>query len=121
MTGICTLSSKAPLAPAHAIVASLPTTRAATIKVASGITGFTLPGMIDEPGWRSGMAISPRPVFGPEPIQRRSLQIFVRLTAIVRSEPESSTSPSRAPCASKWLRASVSGRPVSARSRAMTR
>ena len=32
---------------------------------ASGTTGLTLPGMIDEPGCRSGMCSSPRPVFGP--------------------------------------------------------
>ena len=61
ITGICTLSSNEPLAPAHATVASLPTTRAATMSTASGMTGLTLPGMIDEPGCRSGIAISPRP------------------------------------------------------------
>ena len=55
-----------------------------------------------DPGCRSGSAISPSPARGPDPIQRRSLQIFVRLTAIVFSCPDSSTSPSRAPCASKW-------------------
>ena len=82
------------------------------MSVASGMTGFTLPGMMLLPGWRSGRLISPRPARGPEPIQRRSLAIFVRLTAIVRSCPDSSTSASRAPCASKWSRASVSGRPV---------
>ena len=49
------------------------------------MTGLTLPGMIEEPGCRSGMAISPRPVLGPEPIQRRSLLIFIRETAMVRS------------------------------------
>ena len=40
---------------------------------------------------------------------------------MVRSAPDSSTSPSRERCASKWSRASVSGRPVSSRSSAMTR
>ena len=115
------MSSNAPLAPAQATVASLPITRAHTMSTASGTTGLTLPGMIDDPGWRSGSAISPRPVLGPEPIQRRSLQILVRLTAMVRSAPETSTSPSRADCASKWLRASVIGRPVSSRSSSMTR
>ena len=85
-------------------------TCAATIRVASGSTGFTLPGMIDEPGCRSGRRISDSPARGPEPIHRMSLQILVRLTAITRSWPEASTSASLEPCASKWLRASVNGR-----------
>ena len=88
ITGIITLSSKLPAAPAQAIVASLPTTRAQTISVASGRTGLTLPGMMLDPGWRSGRWISARPVVGPDDIQRRSLQIFVRPTAIVRSTPD---------------------------------
>ena len=119
-TGSITLSSKLPAAPAYATVASLPITCAPTICTASGMTGLTLPGMIDEPGCRSGSAISPRPVRGPEPIQRRSLVILISPTAIVRSCPEVSTSASRAPCASKWLRASVSGSPVSAAISAIT-
>ena len=119
--GIITLSSKLPAAPPQATAASLPTTWAQAISVASAMTGFTLPGMIDEPGCRSGRLISARPARGPEPIQRRSLAILVRLTAIVRSWPESSTRASRAPCASKWSRASVSGSPVSAAMVAMTR
>lgn len=90
------------------------------MSTASGMTGFTLPGMIDEPGWRSGRLISASPVRGPDAIQRRSLAIFVRPTAMVRSCPLVSTTPSRAPCASKWLRASVSGRPVVRATSAMT-
>ena len=120
MTGNITLSSKLPCDPANATVASLPMTWAATIRVASGSTGLTLPGMIDEPGCRSGRWISARPARGPEPIQRMSLQILVSETAMVRSCPDASTSPSRAPCASKWLRASVNGRPVAALSSSMT-
>ena len=51
MTGIITLRSKFdPSALAQAIVASLPTTCAATIITASGMTGLTLPGMIELPG-----------------------------------------------------------------------
>ena len=103
------------------MVASLPMTCAQTMSVASGRTGLTLPGMMLDPGCRSGRLISPRPVRGPDPIQRRSLQIFVRLTATVRSAPDSSTIPSRAPCASKWSVASVIGRPVSAARISMTR
>ena len=33
--------------------------------------------MIELPGCRSGRKISPRPVRGPEPIQRRSLAILI--------------------------------------------
>ena len=55
MTGIATLSSNEPDAPAHAIVASFPMMRAQTMRTASGTTGLTLPGMIDDPGCRSGM------------------------------------------------------------------
>ncbi len=120
ITGSMTLSSKLPAAPAKAMAASLPMTCAQTMWVASGMTGFTLPGMIDDPGCRSGSWISPSPARGPEPIQRMSLQILCRPTAIVRSWPEASTSPSRAPCASKWSRASVSGRPVAEATSAMT-
>ena len=51
MTGIITLRSKfEPRALAQVMVASLPTTWAATIITASGITGLTLPGMIELPG-----------------------------------------------------------------------
>ncbi len=65
ITGIITLSSKLPLAPANVTVASLPITCAQTISVASGSTGLTLPGMMLDPGWRSGRWISARPVVGP--------------------------------------------------------
>ena len=81
MTGIMTLSSKLPAAPPQAIVASLPMTWAQTISSISDITGLTLPGMIELPGCRSGMWISPIPPRGPEPSQRTSLAILVRLTA----------------------------------------
>ena len=45
-----TFSSKLPAAPPQAIAASLPTTWAQTMSVASGMTGFTLPGMMLLPG-----------------------------------------------------------------------
>ena len=87
ITGRYTLSSKLPWLPANATAASLPITCAATWVTASARTGFTLPGMIDEPGCRSGMRISASPVRGPEPIQRMSLAIFVSETATVRQLP----------------------------------
>ena len=48
ITGNITFSSKLPWVPANATVASLPMTCAQTIMVASGSTGLTLPGMIDD-------------------------------------------------------------------------
>jgi len=115
-----TFSSRVPWDPPKATAASLPMTWAATWVTASGMTGLTLPGMIDEPGWRSGMRISARPVRGPEPIQRRSLAIFTMATAMTRSSPEASTRPSRLAWAAKWSRASVMGSPVRAARAAMT-
>src|SRR6478609_10829428 len=102
MTGIITLSSKLePRALAQLTVASLPTTWAAAIMTASGITGLTLPGMIELPGWSSGIVISPRPQRGPEASQRRLLAMFDRLMATVFSAPEASTAASRLAIASK--------------------
>ena len=57
-------------------------TRKATWLTTSGITGLTLPGMIEEPAWTAGRRISPKPARGPEDSRRRSLQIFDSLTAI---------------------------------------
>src|SRR5690625_4795537 len=121
MTGIPTLSSKAPLVVDNEMVVSLPITCAHTIDTASTMTGLTLPGIIDDPGWRSGMLSSPRPVFGPDPIQRRSLLIFNNEYAMLRSWLEASTNPSRLAWASKWLRASVIAKPDSSDKISMTR
>ena len=90
MTGSITLSSKLPAAPPNATAASLPMTWAQTWQTASQMTGLTLPGMIDEPGCRSGTAISASPVRGPEFISRRSLQILYRPNG---DGPQSSRSP----------------------------
>ncbi len=87
VTGSMTLSSrKLPVWP-KAIVASLPTTRATTIVRLSTMTGFTLPGMMLEPGCVSGSASSASPARGPIPISRTSEAIFHRLRAIVRIAP----------------------------------
>jgi hypothetical protein len=61
MTGIIVFSSKFPAAPHQAMVASWPITCAQTMSRLSAITGFTLPGMMLEPGWTSGSFSSPRP------------------------------------------------------------
>ena len=59
ITGIMMLSwNWPPVAPLKASVWSLPITRAATCIMLSHITGFTLPGMIELPGWRSGSLTS---------------------------------------------------------------
>src|SRR5690606_40214815 len=60
---------------------SLPRTWAAIIDNASHCVGFTLPGMIDEPGSLSGINISPIPLRGPDDNMRISFAIFIRLTA----------------------------------------
>ena len=93
--GTRTFSSKLPWVPAMLTAVSLPITCAATCSTTSGITGLTLPGMIDEPFCSSGSRSSTSPVRGPEPISTRSLAIFVSETARPLSAACSSTSPSR--------------------------
>ena len=66
---------------------SLPITWADTCRTTSGITGLTLPGMIEEPFCSSGSSSSPIPARGPEPISARSLAILVSETAITLSAP----------------------------------
>jgi len=68
-------------------VASLPMTLAQTCIRLSHITGFTLPGMMELPGWVAGIMISPMAHCGPELSQRMSLAILIRLTAIVANVP----------------------------------
>jgi hypothetical protein len=102
------------------MVASLPITCAATISVISGMTGFTLPGMIELPGCSDGSEISPMPQRGPEASQRRSLAILVSDTATVLSAPEASTAASFAARASKRLRAGTKAWPLRFAMRAIT-
>ncbi len=83
--GTNTFSSKLPCEPPNAIAASLPITCALTCVTTSAMTGLTLPGMIDDPGWRSGSRISASPVRGPLAIQRRSFAILMSDTASTRS------------------------------------
>ena len=113
ISGTRTLSSNCPWLPAIVIAMSLPITWSATWMTTSGMTGLTLPGMIDEPFWSSGSTISARPARGPEPISARSFAILSSETATVLSAPESSTSASRLPCASKGSAGSEMSRPVS--------
>ena len=99
-----TFSSNWPCIPPIVIAVSLPITCAETCRTTSGITGLTLPGMIEEPFCSSGRKISPMPARGPEPISARSPAILVSDTAITFSAPESSTSASRLACASNGSR-----------------
>ncbi len=99
--GMYTFSSNAPDMPPIVTAVSLPITWAATWVQTSGITGLTLPGMIELPFCSSGRNSSARPARGPEPIQRRSFAIFVSETATTLSAPDVSTSASRLACASK--------------------
>ena len=80
-----------PASAAKVTVASLPITSKAIWFTTSGITGLTLPGMIDEPGCNCGRLISLKPARGPEARRRRSLQIFESLTAVRLMTPESWT------------------------------
>ena len=54
ISGMRTLSSNWPCMPPIVIAVSLPITCAATWSTTSGMTGLTLPGMIDEPFCSSG-------------------------------------------------------------------
>ena len=114
ISGMKVLSSSWPWRPATPIAASLPTTWAATWFTTSQSTGFTFPGMMDEPGWSAGSSSSPSPARGPDPSRRRSLAIFESETATTRSWPLASTAASRADCASTWSAASRKARPVAA-------
>ena len=49
INGMRTFNSKLPCVPPMVMAVSLPITWAPTCMTTSGITGFTLPGMIDEP------------------------------------------------------------------------
>ena len=121
MSGIWTFSSKLPCIPPTVIAVSFPITWAETWQTTSGMTGFTLPGMIDEPFWSSGMKISARPVRGPDPIQRMSFAILVSETAMVFNAPDVSTSPSRAACDSNGSAGGEIVRPEAAARRSRTR
>ena len=107
-------SRKLPVCP-KATVASLPTTLATTIVRLSTMTGFTLPGMMLEPGCVSGRASSPIPARGPIPISRTSEAIFHRLSAIVRMAPWAAMAASSVACAWKWFAALADGQPGQAR------
>ena len=85
---------------------------AQTCVSASHWVGFTLPGMIDEPGSFSGSASSPRPARGPDPRKRMSLAILKHEAATVVIAPWLITIASCAASASNLLGAVLKARPV---------
>ncbi|TLD45590.1 MAG: hypothetical protein FAZ92_02126 [Accumulibacter sp.] len=89
ITGSITLSCNWPADAARVTVRSSPITRKLVWLTTSGMTGLTLPGMIDDPGCICGRLISFRPQRGPEASMRMSLQILVSLAAVRLSTPES--------------------------------
>src|SRR5687767_8325507 len=91
MIGSKALSCSCPASAAMVTVMSLPITSKAIWFTTSGITGFTLPGMIELPACTAGSAISPMPARGPLESRRRSLQTLESLTAMRLSTPESCT------------------------------
>jgi hypothetical protein len=100
---------------------SLPRTRATTIVSDSMITGFTLPGMMLEPGCVSGSASSAIPVRGPIASSRMSDAIFQAESAAARIAPCAAMTVSSVAWAWKWLRVSRTSRPVSSERRAQAR
>ena len=90
-----------------------PITCAHTMVTASQTTGFTLPGMMLEPGWIAGSVTSASPQRGPEFMSLTSFAIFIMLAATVLSAPLAQLAPSCAPWASKWFGASLNDVPTS--------
>ena len=113
MTGMNTFSSKLPWEAATPTAVSLPMTCTATIVIASHWVGFTLPGMMDEPGSFSGMRISPRPSRGPDASQRTSFAIFIRSAASALSAPCAKATSSLLESAWNLLGAVMKSLPVS--------
>ena len=85
------------------------------------ITGFTFPGMIEEPGCVLGSANSAIPARGPMPMSRRSDAIFQRDSAVVRTAPCAAIATSSVAWAWKWLGASRTGSVSSSVRRAQVR
>src|SRR5476649_1836974 len=82
--------------------------------MASAWVGFTLPGMMEEPGSFAGKINSPKPQRGPEPSQRTSLAIFINAQANVFKPPLAKTNASCAAKAANLLGAVIKGNLVNA-------
>ena len=112
MIGSKALSWSCPASAAMVMVTSLPMTSKATWLTTSGMTGLTLPGMMDDPACTGGRLISLRPARGPEDSSRRSLQLLESLTAMRLRTPDICTNAPQSWVASTRLAAVISGRPV---------
>ena len=112
ITGRMVFSSRFPDEAANPTTASLPSTCAHTISMASHWVGFTFPGMIEDPGSFSGSTSSPSPARGPDPSQRMSLAIFASGTASPRSPEDAAASASEPPSAANLFGAVTNGYPV---------
>ena len=112
ITGSMTFSSSCPASAARVTDRSLPITWKATWFTTSGITGFTFPGMMLDPGARAGRRISAKPQRGPEERRRRSLQILLSFTATRLRIPDTMTRSPTSLLASTRSSASRKGRPV---------
>ena len=86
---------------------SFPITCEQTIVIASHCVGFTLPGIIEEPGSFTGNIISPIPLLGPEESILMSLAIFISETAVLFSAEEALTIASFAESASNLFLAEI--------------
>ena len=121
MSGSMVLRSSCPPWTPSVTAVWLPVTWAHTWIKASQITGFTLPGMMLEPGCTAGRAISASPQRGPLFMSRTSPAIFIRLAATAFTAPLAQTAASCEPCAAKWFRASTNGSLVCFATRSATR
>ena len=81
ITGSKAFSCNWPSATAQFTVTSMPKIVKQHWLTHSGITGFTLAGMIDDPAWRAGTLRSLKPQRGPELSSRKSSAAFFRCTA----------------------------------------
>ena len=81
MIGSNALSCSCPASAAKVTVTSLPMTSNAIWFTTSGITGFTLPGMMREPACIGGRLISPKPARGPD---RQQPQVVADLRQLDR-------------------------------------
>ena len=104
MMGSNAFSCSCPASAANVTVTSLPITSNAIWLTTSGMTGLTLPGMIEEPACIGGRLISFKPARGPDESSRRSLQVLESLTATRFSTPESCTNAPASCVASTRLR-----------------